>query len=84
MAQLRQRVMQDPNYLVQVLQSIAAVNPALAQQLAQNPQALLAMIFGGAGGMRGMPGARPRRGIQVTPEEKASIERVLFVILYKE
>lgn len=76
MAQIRQRLMQDPNYLQQLMQEIQATNPQLYQALQQNPQALIQLLMGGAG--RGGGGyGRPRHGgIQVTAEEKAAIDRV--------
>lgn len=71
------------------LMQLAQNNPALAQFIQQNPQAFLQFILqGGAPGM-GMPGAgeggfgggpaqpQPQPGqIQVTPEEKESIDRL--------
>ena len=72
LAQVRQRLLQDPSYLQQLLQEIQVANPQLYQALQQNPQALLQLIMGGAGGA-----PRPRHGgIQVTPEEKGAIDRV--------
>lgn len=69
------------------LMQLAQNNPALAQFIQQNPQAFLQFILqGGVPGM-GMPGAgeggfgggpaQPQPGqIQVTPEEKESIDRL--------
>lgn len=75
-SQIRQRLMQDPNYLQQLMQEIQATNPQLYQALQQNPQALLQLLMGAGG--RGAGGhGRPRHGgIQVTAEEKAAIDRV--------
>eukprot|EP00826_Nyctotherus_ovalis_P045632 TRINITY_DN5071_c0_g2_i6.p6 TRINITY_DN5071_c0_g2~~TRINITY_DN5071_c0_g2_i6.p6 ORF type:complete len:134 (+),score=29.33 TRINITY_DN5071_c0_g2_i6:786-1187(+) len=76
LAQIRQRLLQDPNYMQQFLQELQTANPQLYQALQQNPQALLQLLMGGMGGMGGQP--RPRsQGIQVTAEEKAAIDRVL-------
>jgi len=82
LAQIRQRLLQDPNYMQQFLQELQVANPQLYQALQQNPQALLQLLMGGAGGAGGMgPVGRPRsQGIQVTPEEKAAIDRVLDCI----
>lgn len=79
-SQIRQRLLQDPNYMQQFLQELQAANPQLYQLIQQNPQALLQLLMGGIGGgganVHGGHG-RPRgQGIQVSPEEKAAIDRV--------
>lgn len=64
-----------------MLQQLAQENPHLAQVFAQNPEALMALLAGGAG-LGGAGGAGPGAGgggpqvIQVTPEEQAAIQRV--------
>lgn len=75
MEELRARILQDPAYLNVVLQQLQATNPELAAVVQQNPQALLQLLFAGRGGPRRPPGG----GIQVTPEEKAAIDRVLSI-----
>ena len=77
--QLRERILQNPAYLQQIMQELQTSNPQLAQMIQQNPQAMLQLLLGGAGGR---PRPRPG-GIQVTPEEKAAIDRVKE-ILYLE
>lgn len=79
LAQIRQRIMQDPNYIQQLIQEIQTTNPQLYQIIQQNPQALIQLLLGGAGGAGGARGGhgRPRhQGIQVTMEEKEAIDRV--------
>lgn len=73
--QIRERILQDPQYLQQILLQLQQTNPQLYQIIQQNPQAMLQLLLGGgAGGAR-----RPRPGgIQVTPEEKAAIDRVII------
>jgi hypothetical protein len=71
---IRARLMADPNALQQLLTGLQATNPDAYQMIQQNPQAFLQLLAGG-----GMP--RPRGGIQVTPEEKAAIDRVFKVKL---
>ncbi|KAF8264427.1 hypothetical protein EI94DRAFT_1593267 [Lactarius quietus] len=67
---------QNPALLQPVLQQITQSNPQLAQLLAQNPDALLNLLQEGAGeeGEEGIPpGAQV---VNVTPEERAAIERL--------
>lgn len=68
-----------------MVQQIAQSNPQLAQYLEQNPEALLQLLgsLGGEGafdeeGGEGELGALPpgAQVIQVTPEDRAAIERV--------
>jgi UV excision repair protein RAD23 len=73
-AQIRERLLQNPAYLQQLLQELQTANPALYQLVQQNPQILLQILMGGAGGPAGP--RPPHGGIQVTPEEKAAIDRV--------
>ena len=76
--------MQNPALLQPMIQQIAQSNPNLAQYLEQNPEALLQFLgaIGGEGGFEegegGEGGAIPPGAhvLQVTPEERAAIERV--------
>jgi UV excision repair protein RAD23 len=74
--QIRERILQNPAYLQQVLQELQVSNPQLHQLIQQNPQAMLQLLMGG-GARRPRPG-----GIQVTPEEKAAIDRVHIILEY--
>lgn len=69
--QIRERLLQNPAYLQQLMQELQAANPALYQAVQQNPQILAQLLMGGGGARR-----PPHGGIQVTPEEKAAIDRV--------
>lgn len=74
--------MQNPALLQPMIQQIAQANPGLAEYLGQNPEALLQLLgtLGGEGGFddgEGEGGAPPgSHVVQVTPEERAAIERV--------
>ena len=79
---MRELIAQNPALLQPMLQEIAARNPHLAQQIAQNPQALFELFSDlGPVGMEGIetedgpipPGAQV---VNVTPEERAAIERL--------
>ena len=82
-AELRQAVMQNPALLQGLIQQLSATNPALAEHLGQDPGMLLQLLGGMAGGGGGdfdeegdgplPPGTQV---LQVTPEERAAIERV--------
>ncbi|KAL5485168.1 RAD23 [Sanghuangporus weigelae] len=81
--QLRNTVMQNPALLQPMIQQIAQSNPQLAQYLEQNPEALLQFLgaLGGEGGFEegeGGEGGLPpgTHVLQVTPEERAAIERL--------
>ncbi len=77
--QIRARLMQNPAYLQQLMQELQVANPALYQAIQQNPQLLAQLLMGGAGGAGGA--RRPPPGaIQVTPEEKAAIDRVTTLV----
>jgi XPC-binding domain len=78
LAALRELAGQNPALLQPVIQQLAQNNPQLAQALASDPNALLDLL-GGAEGEEGEaipPGAHV---INVTPEERAAIERVCFL-----
>lgn len=75
--------MQDPAILQGMIQHLQQTNPELAQYLASNPETLLQLLgqAGVEGGLEDDEGgeAGDRAGqhmIQVTPEERAAIERV--------
>lgn len=91
--QIRDLVGTNPAYLQSFVQQLAAANPALAQQLSQNPELLL-QLLGGAGGMMGEGGegeggewdgeGAPPPGAQVlsvTAEERDAIARVSVLSL---
>jgi len=65
--QIRQRILQDPNYIQEFVQTLAQTNPPLAQLIAQNPQAFLQILFGGQGGQN--RGNLPQGHIQVSKVE---------------
>lgn len=77
--QLRERILQDPNFFQQFMQQLAQTQPQLYQQIQQNPQAFLQLLMGGQG-MPGMDGGDegqdPPGVIRVTQEEKDAIERL--------
>jgi UV excision repair protein RAD23 len=76
LAALRELAGQNPALLQPVIQQLAQNNPQLAQALAADPNALLDLLGGGAEGDDGElipPGAHV---VNVTPEERAAIERV--------
>lgn len=70
---------QNPALVQPLIQQLAAQNPALAQQIAREPEVLM-QLLGGEGGVdfAAMPeGAPPgSHTITVTPDERAAIERV--------
>ncbi len=69
--QIRERLLQNPEYFQQFMQELQTSNPAMYQAVQQNPQILAQLLMGG-----GVHRPRPHGGIQVTPEEKAAIDRV--------
>lgn len=75
-------VQSNPQLLQPLLQQIGRTNPQLLQLINQNPEEFLALLNeqGGEPRAGGVPGAGaggvPPGYIQVTPEEKAAIERV--------
>lgn len=72
--QIRERILQNPSYFQEFIQQLAHTNPPLAQLIAQNPQAFLQLLLGG--GNAGNAVHHQPGSIQVTPEEKAAIERL--------
>ena len=70
--QVRQRILQDPNYANQFMQEIQHSNPELYQTIQQNPQGMLEMLMSG-----GQPAQEHQpASLNVTEEEKAAIDRV--------
>jgi len=77
---VRELVAQNPALIQPVIQQLAQNNPQLAELLAQNPEALFNLLNEGMdmdddGEGPIPPGAQV---INVTPEERAAIERVSF------
>lgn len=80
---LRMMVQQQPELLQTVLQQLAQTNPAILQLINQNQQEFIQLLnepvgnMGGGGGSGGS-GTPPlsQQYIQVTPEEKAAIDRL--------
>ncbi|KAG6334630.1 hypothetical protein ID866_4456 [Astraeus odoratus] len=71
--QIREQIEQNPELLPPLIQQLAMSNPQLAQALAQNPQALM-QLLGGIGEEETNSGERTV--INITPEERAAIERL--------
>jgi len=69
--QLRAAVQQNPALLQPLLQQIGQANPQLLQLIQENQQEFLSLLEEDDGGLP--PGANV---IQVTPEERAAIERL--------
>ena len=77
---LREQIGQNPALLQFLIQQVASQNPAMAQMLAENPQALLQLLGNDDGDGDGddaqvpiPPGAQV---VSVTEEERAAIQRV--------
>jgi len=81
-AQLRERMLSDPNFLQQFMTQLQTTQPQLFAQIQSNPQAFLAALVGNEGGIPGMEGgeggdgADPPNVIRVTQDEKEAIERL--------
>lgn len=78
-AQLRQRLVQEPQFFQTFMNQLAQTQPQLHQAISANPQAFLQLLLsGGAGGAGGAggEGPDPPGTIRVTPEEKDAIERL--------
>jgi len=75
--QLRAAVRQNPQMLQSILAVIAQSNPQLFNLITQNQEAFTKLILEGDGGEgdQGGMGGGPQV-IQVTPEEKAAIDRL--------
>ena len=77
LAALRDLAGQNPALLQPMIQQLAQNNPQLAQALASNPNALLDLLGSSEVGDDDIPpGAHV---VNVTPEERAAIERVSFL-----
>jgi UV excision repair protein RAD23 len=76
LAALRELAGQNPALLQPVIQQLAQNNPQLAQALASDPNALLDLLGGGEVGEDGEPIPPGAHVVNVTPEERAAIERV--------
>lgn len=74
---LRSLVAQNPNLLQPVIQQLAQGNPQLAQALASNPEALLDLLGGGGEEGEDEPIPPGAHVVNVTPEERAAIERLV-------
>ena len=93
LSELRSLVMQNPSLIQPMIQQLAQSNPNLAQYLEQNPEALLQILgtMGGEGnfaegfddGEAAEGGALPpgTHVVQITPEERAAIERVCIYFI---
>ena len=76
---MRQRILEDPSYLQQVMQHLQTTNPQVYQLIQQNPQAALQLLYGSAGvpaavsgvsglpGMPGVPVTSPTSGVPGLP-----------------
>lgn len=84
LAALRELAGQNPALLQPVIQQLAQNNPQLAQALASDPNALLDLLGGGGlgEGDDGEPIPPGAHVVNVTPEERAAIERVSFLPYY--
>jgi len=74
-----QMVQQNPALIQPLLQQIAASNPALAQMINQNPQALYELLgsaFGGEGGDEDEDMGPQVMQVNLTQDEAAAVERV--------
>ncbi|KAF8906592.1 hypothetical protein CPB84DRAFT_1835100 [Gymnopilus junonius] len=75
--QLREQVAQNPALIQPLIQQLASQNPAMAQMVAQNPEALFQLL--GIGLEEGDDGAQIPPGahvVSVTEEERAAIQRL--------
>jgi UV excision repair protein RAD23 len=80
---LRMMVQQQPELLQPVLQQLGQANPGILSLINQNQQEFIQLLnepiqpsSPGQPGMTGMPPMGGPQYIQVTPEEKAAIDRV--------
>jgi len=83
--QLRQRIVSDPAFYQQFMNQLAQQQPQVHALIQQNPAAFMNLILGGGGAGAagalgqgaGGRGGLPPGAIRVTPEEMASIERLM-------
>lgn len=75
--QIREAIAQDPSVLNQLMANLQQTNPALANLIASNPMAFMAMLMqgGGAGGM-GEEGPVGNQ-INLSPEEQKAVDRLM-------
>lgn len=74
---LREQVAQNPTLIQPLIQQLASQNPAMAQMIAQNPEALFQLLgVGGDEGEDGNPIPPGAHVVSVTEEERAAIQRV--------
>jgi UV excision repair protein RAD23 len=78
LAALQELAAQNPAVLQPMIQQLAQNNPQLAQALASNPNALLDLLGNAEVGDDGEPIPPGAHVVNVTPEERAAIERVRF------
>lgn len=74
-AQLRQRLINEPQFFQTFMNQLAQTQPQLHQAISANPQAFLALLLGQGGGDEGAEHDPPGT-IRVTQEEKEAIERL--------
>ncbi|SJK97414.1 related to UV excision repair protein rhp23 [Armillaria ostoyae] len=76
--QLREHIAHNPNLIQPLIHQLATSNPALAQLLAQNPEALMQLLGVGEGDFDGEEGDIPPGAhvVSVTEEERAAIQRL--------
>jgi len=69
--QIRERILQNPGHLQQIIQELQTTNPEIYQLFMQNPQQMMQLLLAGGAPRRPRPG-----GIPITPEDRAAIDRV--------
>ncbi|KAK0504862.1 hypothetical protein EDD18DRAFT_1398321 [Armillaria luteobubalina] len=76
--QLREHIAHNPNLIQPLIHQLATSNPALAQLLVQNPEALMQLLGVGEGDFDGEEGDIPPGAhvVSVTEEERAAIQRL--------
>lgn len=75
LAQLRERIHQDPNYLQQILQELQTTNPQMYQGIQEDTEGALQALLGGDE-VEGENEEQDMPEIPVTEEEKGAIDRV--------
>ncbi len=78
LAALQELAAQNPDVLQPMIQQLTQNNPQLAQALASNPNALFNLLGNTEVGDDGEPIPPGAHVVNVTPEERAAIERVRF------
>ena len=64
-----------------LIQQLAAQNPALAQMIAQHPEALFQLLAPEGADLADTDIPPGSQVVSVTPEERAAIERVRYIIV---